>query len=183
MTLMVEFNRIIIRPTVVITTVSPNGVSNAAPFSFCSPMASRPKPLFGFCCEVEHDTWRNIQLNKEFVVNLVGEEFGPLMSILEKDFPYEVSEIKECGLSESPSSRVKPPRIAEAYGWMECVMVDYLKMSDRGVWIVGEVLQSDLKQGLLLDVLDVDKAKPLGHIWGDAFVGGMRVMRFGRASS
>ncbi|MFQ6077344.1 MAG: hypothetical protein ACE5Z5_14655 [Candidatus Bathyarchaeia archaeon] len=43
-----EFYRFLVRPTVVISTISPNGVSNAAPFSWNSPMATRPTPLFGF---------------------------------------------------------------------------------------------------------------------------------------
>ena len=166
----------------VISTISQNGIPNAAPFSFSSPMASRPTPLFGFCCEVEHDTWRNIQLNGEFVVNLVGEEFGPLMETMEKDFPYEVNEITECGLTEVKSTKVKPPRIAEAYGWIECRMRNHVVLCERSVWIIGEVLESDVRGDIFTDVIDVEKAKPLNHIWGDAYAIAMKMTRFKRAS-
>jgi len=176
-----DFYRLMARPTIVISTVSPRGIPNAAPFSFNSPMASRPTPLFGFCCEVEHDTWRNIKLNGEFVVNLIGEEFGPLMETMERDWPYEVNEIEKCGLTETPAVKVRPPRIAEAYGWIECRMRSYIILSERSVWVVGEVLDSDAKDEMYIDVVDVDKAKPLSHIWGDAYASGMKLIRFKRA--
>jgi len=46
------------------------------------------------------------------MVNLVREEFGPLMGKLANDYSYEVSEIDECGLTEAKLLKVKPPRIA-----------------------------------------------------------------------
>ena len=183
---MKDFYRLIARPTIVISTISQRGIPNAAPFSFSSPMASKPTPLFGFCCEVEHDTWRNIQQNGEFVVNLVGEEFGPLMEKLETHYPYEVSEIEKSGLTENKSSRVRPPRIAEAYGWIECRMRESVELSGRSVWIIGEVLYSDAKDevyNMREDVIDVEKVKPLNHIWGDVFTTTMTETRFKRSST
>jgi flavin reductase (DIM6/NTAB) family NADH-FMN oxidoreductase RutF len=111
------FNKMLYRPCIVVSTLSSNGVSNAAPFSFNSPATTKP-PTYGFCCEVEHDTLRNIRENNEFVVNLVDVSFGPLMKDLARDLPYGVSEITESGLTETPSKKVRPPRISEAYGWM-----------------------------------------------------------------
>jgi flavin reductase (DIM6/NTAB) family NADH-FMN oxidoreductase RutF len=182
---MKDFFRLQARPTVVVSTISPRGISNAAPFSFSSPMASKPVPLFGFCCEVEHDTWRNIRQNGEFVINLVGEGFGPLMEKLETNYPYEVSEIRESGLTEIKSIRVKPPRIAEAYGWLECRMRESVELSDRAVWIIGEVVESDAKDNLYdtdKGAINVEKVKPLHHIWGDVFTTSMREIKFKRAS-
>ncbi len=176
-----DFYKLLVRPTVVISTISPGGVSNAAPFSWNSPMATKPKPLFGFCSGVTHDTWRNIKENKEFVVNMVGEDFGPLMEIMEKDFPYEVSEIEECGLTEVKATHIKPPRIQEAYGWLECRMTNYVSLSERNVWIIGEVLDAEVKDEAFDEVVDVAKVKPLNHIWGEAFVKDMKITRFKRA--
>lgn len=176
-----EFYKLLVRPTVVISPVSPNGISNAAPFSFCSPVAIGPMPLFGFCCMVKHDTWRNIQENGEFVVNLIGEDFGPLMEVMEKNFPYEVSEIKECGLTEVRFNHVKPPRIQEAYGWLECRMAEYVSLSERNVWIIGEVLEAEVKDEAYDEVVYVEKVKPLNHIAGEFFVTEMRRSRFKRA--
>jgi flavin reductase (DIM6/NTAB) family NADH-FMN oxidoreductase RutF len=35
--------------------------------------------------------------NGEFVVNLIGEKFGPLMKTLETNYPYEVNELEKSG--------------------------------------------------------------------------------------
>jgi len=176
-----DYYKLLVRPTVVISTSSPNGVSNAAPFSWNSPIAIKPIPLFGFSSNVNHDTWRNIKENREFVVNLVGENFGPLMEVMESDFPYEVNEIKECGLTEIESNHVKPPRIQEAFGWLECRMTQWVSLSGRNVWIIGEVLEAEVKDETFDDVVNVEKVRPLNHIWGEAFVTEMRITRFKRA--
>ena len=176
-----DFYKLLVRPTVVISTISPRGASNAAPFSWNSPMATKPKPLFGFSSNVNHDTWRNIKENKEFVVNMVGENFGLLMEVMEKDLPYEVSEIKECGLTEVKAIHIKPPRIQEAYGWLECIMTNYVSLSERNIWIIGEVLDAEVKDEAFDEVVDVAKVKPLNHIWGEAFVKDMKITRFKRA--
>lgn len=176
-----EFYKLLVRPTVIISTISPNGISNAAPFSWNSPMATRPKPLFGFASDIKHDTWRNIKANGEFVVNMVGENFGPLMEIMEQDMPYEVSEIKECGLTEINSLHIQPPRIKEAFGWFECTMTDFFSISDREVWIVGEILEVEVKDEAIHEVVNVEKVKPLNHIWGTTFVIDMKLTKFKRA--
>ncbi|MFP3952166.1 MAG: flavin reductase family protein [Candidatus Bathyarchaeia archaeon] len=176
-----DFYKIVVRPTVVISTISPGGVSNAAPFSFNSPVTTGPVPLYGFCCETGHDTWRNIKENGEFVVNLVGDDFGPLMHIMERDLPYEVSEIEECGLIEAPSNIVKAPRIAESYGWIECKMREYVQLSQRAVWIIGKVLDVGVKEEVFEDNLDVDRSNPLMHLEGEIFVTEMREKSFERS--
>ena len=176
-----EFYKLLVRPTVVISTVSSNGVSNAAPFSFNSPVATRPRPLFGFETSVNHDTWRNIKENGEFVVNLVDESFGPLMKIMEKDFAYEVSEIKECGLTEVKANYVKPPRIKEAFGWIECRMTQHVILSERAVWVIGEIIEVEVNDGAIDEVLILENVKPLNHIWGEYFVTEMRRTKFKRA--
>ena len=176
-----EFYKLLVRPTVVISTISSNGISNAAPFSWNSPMATRPIPLFGFTSDVKHDTWCNIKTNGEFVVNMVGEKFGPIMEIMEKDFPYEISEIQECRLTTIPSHHIHPPRIKEAFGWLECRMINSLPISNREIWIVGKILEAEVKDKAIKEVVDVEKVKPLNHIWGDAYVTEMKLTHFRRA--
>jgi flavin reductase (DIM6/NTAB) family NADH-FMN oxidoreductase RutF len=173
-----EFYRILVRPTVVITTISNNGIPNAAPFSWNSPVSAEPA-LFGFSCNRKHDTWRNIKENHEFVVNLVGENFGPLMYILEQDFPFGVSEIEKANLSEMKSMKIKPPRIREAFGWLECKVEHFFPVANH-IWIVGKVLENDVKDEYMEEVLNVEKAKPLSHIFGEYFVTEMTKRKFRR---
>ena len=111
--------------------------------------------------------------NGEFVVNFVGEEFGPLMHILEQDFPYEVNEIEKAGLTGEKSRIVSPPRLKEAYAWLECRMEDHL-----GTWIIGQVLEAEIRDKCIREVVDVEKVKPLSHICGEYFVTEMKVREF-----
>lgn len=164
-----DFNKLLYRPCIVVSTISSNGVSNAAPFSFNSPATTKP-PMYGFCCEVEHDTLRNIKENKEFVVNLVDETFGPRMKNLARDLPYGVSEITESGLTETPSKCVKPPRILESYAWIECKHKSLVELSPRVVWVFGEVLVSEIKEEAYDNVVNVEQVGPLQHIWGEDYV-------------
>jgi flavin reductase (DIM6/NTAB) family NADH-FMN oxidoreductase RutF len=111
----------------------------------------------------------------------VGEEFGPLMEVMERDLPYETSEVEECGLTETPSIKVKPKRIREAFAWLECRVVKHLVLSERNVWVVGEVLNAEVKDECLDGVLNLGEAKPLNHIWGEFFVTEMHTKKFRRA--
>ena len=174
-----EYTKVSVRPTVVITTVSKRGIPNAAPFSFNSPISFNP-PLFGFASNPNHDTWRNIKENGEFVVNYVGEAFGPLMHILEKNWPYEVSEIEKADLSSEKAHHVKPPRIKEAYAWLECKMETYVEIGDH-IWIVGRVLEVEVNNAYLQKVTNTEEIKPLNHIWGEYFANEMRITKYKRA--
>ena len=173
------FYKLLLRPVVVISTVSKNGISNAAPFSFNMPISFNP-PLFSFSCNPAHDTWRNVEESREFVANIVGEDFGPLLQILEKDFPYEVSEIKEAGLTEVPSNHIKPPRIKEAYAWLECKVMHTVELGDH-VFIAGEVLEAEIKDEFIDKTVILDKARPLSHIAGPYFGTGSKSVDFKRA--
>ncbi len=173
-----EYYKLLLRPVIVVSTISKKGVSNAAPFSFNMPISFIP-PIFSFSCNPTHDTWRNIQENGEFVVNIVGENFGPLMHILEKDLPYETSEIEEAELTEIKSNHVRPPRIGEAYAWLECKMIHSVELGDH-ILIAGEVLEAEVKDEFFDGIVLQEKAKPLSHISGPYFGTNSKEVTFDR---
>jgi flavin reductase (DIM6/NTAB) family NADH-FMN oxidoreductase RutF len=100
------------------------------------------------------------------------------MDELSADLPYEVSEIAKCGLTEAEAIHVKPPRIAEAYGWIECRMREHVVLSQRAVWIIGEVLGVGVREGAFNGAVDIEKVKPLNHVAGDYYASGMRRTTF-----
>ncbi len=110
------------RPIALVTTISAEGVVNAAPFSFFNVFSEDPALIV---LGLQHkpgndpkDTTRNIAAAAEFVVNLVDEPLAEAMNICGIDFPPEVSEIEAAGLSLLPGVTVAVPRIAEApFGW------------------------------------------------------------------
>jgi len=112
------------RPIAWVTSLSPDGVVNAAPFSFFNLLGADP-PILGFCPGdredgTPKDTARNIRLSHEFVVNLVDEGVAEAMNRTAASLPYGVSEIQHAGLTTTPSSVVKPPRITESPASLEC---------------------------------------------------------------
>lgn len=113
------------RPIAWVTTLGPDGVVNAAPFSFFNALGADP-PIVGFCPGdrddgTPKDTARNVRLTHEFVVNLVDEGVAEAMNKTSAALPYGVSELASAGLTTKASSVVRAPRIAEAPASLECV--------------------------------------------------------------
>jgi flavin reductase (DIM6/NTAB) family NADH-FMN oxidoreductase RutF len=133
------------RPIALITSLDEKGLLNAAPFSaynyFCTDPAivgigvtNRPSDVFS-----PKDTARNIRRTGEFVVNVVTEDIAERMNICATDFPAEISEVEIAGFTTAPSSKVKPPRLAEAHAALECREFTTLEVG-RSRIILGRVV-------------------------------------------
>jgi len=139
------------RPIAWVTTLGPDGVVNAAPFSFFNVLGANP-PILGFCPGdrddgTPKDTARNIRLSHEFVVNLVDEKTAEAMNRTAASLPYGTSEIQSAGLTTAPSSVVKPPRIAESPASLECVEWGTLQIGGNRL-IIGLVKRVHVRDEL-----------------------------------
>lgn len=139
------------RPIAWVTTLSPDGVVNAAPFSFFNVLGDDP-PIVGFCPGdredgTPKDTARNVRLTHEFVVNLVDESVAEAMNKTAASLPYGVSEIEHAGVTLLPSSVVKPPRIAEAPASLECTEWGTLQIGGNRL-IIGVVKRVHVRDDL-----------------------------------
>jgi len=103
------------RCTVLISTVDGDGDTNAAPFSFVTPVSSDP-PLLLFAAAPARHTLANARETGDFVINMVQEELLDRLWVCSKAFPKGTSEICEAGLTERKSRKVKSPSIEECYG-------------------------------------------------------------------
>src|SRR5215216_5385271 len=115
---------VIPRPIAWISTWSEDGVANCAPFSFFNVFSEDP-PLCVIGINPRSDgkmkhSLKNIRRTKEFVVNLVDEATANAMHISSKEFPEDVSEFTQTGLTPVPAVTVKQPRIAQAAACLEC---------------------------------------------------------------
>src|SRR6266581_2768406 len=105
------------RPIAFVSTRSPAGVDNCAPFSFSMGVSSHPMVLAVSIGERDgrpKDTARNILDTREFVVNLVTETIAEKMNQASGDYAGTVSEFDEAGLTRASSEVVRAPRIAES---------------------------------------------------------------------
>jgi flavin reductase (DIM6/NTAB) family NADH-FMN oxidoreductase RutF len=139
------------RPIALVTTVSPDGKFNAAPFSFFNLLGADPPILAVSPGDREggtpKDTARNIRLTHEFVVNLVDEALAEAMNQCAASLPYGEDELQHAGLHASPSSVVKPPRVAEAPVSLECKEWGTLHIGDNRV-VVGLIKRVHLRDEL-----------------------------------
>jgi flavin reductase (DIM6/NTAB) family NADH-FMN oxidoreductase RutF len=140
------------RPIAWVTTISPEGAVNAAPFSFFNVLGAEP-PIVGFCPGdrtdgTPKDTARNVRIGHEFVVNLVDEELAEAMNKTAATVPYGKNELELAGLTAAPSSVVKPPRIAEAPASLECQEWGTLQIGDNRL-IIGLVKRVHVRDALL----------------------------------
>ncbi|ADP78079.1 flavin reductase domain protein FMN-binding protein [Methanothermus fervidus DSM 2088] len=162
------------RPTVIVTTISKDGIVNAAPFSFTMPISMDP-PIVAFASVPEHDTTKNIKETKEFVMNLVHEDIIEMMWITAKKFPRDVNELEKANLTEIKSKVVSPPKIKESFGHLECKAIKIEEIGDHCL-IVGKVVNATVKKNCIKDeLLNVEKIKPVLHVGGKKFVIGDHV--------
>jgi flavin reductase (DIM6/NTAB) family NADH-FMN oxidoreductase RutF len=139
------------RPIAWVTTLGPEGVVNAAPFSFFNMLGADP-PIVGFCPGdrddgTPKDTARNVRMTHEFVVNLVDESVAEAMNKTAAALPYGVSEITAAGLTTAPSSVVRAPRIAGAPASLECVEWGTLQIGNNRL-IIGLVKRVHVRDEL-----------------------------------
>lgn len=148
------------RPIAWLTTLSKEGVRNAAPYSFFNMMGAEP-PLVavGLMRRPDgsyKDSARNILDTGEFVVNLVAEADAAAMNFTCIDAPPEFDELAHVPLETVPSTIVAPPRIASAPVSMECRLFQNIDAGQSTV-ILGEVLRFHIADELVdTDRLHVD---------------------------
>lgn len=159
------------RPIAFISTVNAEGRYNAAPFSTFSRLTLDPPTLllaFGRRKGQKKDTVINIEAVGDFVVNMVDEKLAEAMNQAAADYPPEIDEIKEVGLTALKSDKVKSPRIAEAPLSMECKLIQTVEFGNkpnRSTIILGEILVVHIKDEIMTDgKLDPLKAKIIGRL-------------------
>lgn len=164
---------IVPRPIAWVSTVSPTGKTNLAPFSYFTSVSNKP-PMVGINIGQEHagrkDTARNILDTKEFVVNIAMLSQLDPMHASADHHPPDTSEIELLGLDTTPSIHVKAPRITEAPVQMECRFERMIPFGTGGSeFFVGEVITFHLRDDLIdLETLRVDSTaiEPICRLGG-----------------
>lgn len=162
------------RPIAWVTTVSPEGVVNLAPFSAFTLVSSEPA-MVGMSISRKagalKDTTRNILEGGEFVVNIADETMIEQVHLSGTEYAPEISEAELLGMALTGSSHVRVPRLSAAAASMECRFVQSIKFGrgDSEFW-VGEVevfhIRDDLYEG---GKIDTGKLRPICRIAGPSY--------------
>ena len=167
---------VIPRPIAWISTWSANGVANCAPFSFFNVFSEDP-PLCVIGINPRSDgqikhSLKNIRRTKEFVVNLVDEETANAMHLSSKEFPEDVSEFTETGLTPVPALTVKHPRIAEAAACLECKLERLIVVSGTRELVLGEIQLVHARDGIIdprTKRISETNYRPIGRLFADRY--------------
>jgi flavin reductase (DIM6/NTAB) family NADH-FMN oxidoreductase RutF len=162
------------RPIAWVTTQSPEGVLNAAPYSFFNAVSGHPPVVcFGIGGRKPgdaKDTGNNIRRTGQFVVNLVSQATAEAMNVTAIDFGPEVDELAEAGLTTLPSTRVAPPRIAESPVSMECERLVLVDVGTERTVVLGRVLAMHVRDDCVMDAarcyIDTPKLDLIGRMHG-----------------
>lgn len=162
------------RPIAWVTTLTPDGVPNAAPYSFFNVMGNDPPiVVVGVQGHSENrfkDTGHNILNSAEFVVHLVSEATAEAMNVTCIDAPPGVDELKLAGLETAPSVKIKPPRIVASPVAFECKVHTSLTFSPNQAIVVGRVVHAHIHDEFVLDparyYIDTPKLKLVGRMHG-----------------
>jgi flavin reductase (DIM6/NTAB) family NADH-FMN oxidoreductase RutF len=170
---------IVPRPIALVSTVDDAHVRNLAPFSYFTACSSNP-PVVVFCPilrpapPMAKDTLRNILATREFVVNIVSEEFAERMNATSAQVSPEVDEFEISGLTPVASELIEPARVAESAVHMECRLLQVVQVSDKpggGSLVLGEVLRFHVRQDLIENFrIDPDKLHAIGRMGGSTYV-------------
>jgi flavin reductase (DIM6/NTAB) family NADH-FMN oxidoreductase RutF len=165
------------RPIAWVSTLSADGVSNLAPFSFFQVVTGHPptvmiSPLVQGDGSLK-DTVRNIQDTGEFVVNLVPFALADQMNATAFGYEHGISEFERCEIGHLPAERIHPYRVQGATVSFECkVATIHPYPADKPSChiILGEVLLAHLDESILdekgrVDPMRLDIIARMGGKW------------------
>jgi flavin reductase (DIM6/NTAB) family NADH-FMN oxidoreductase RutF len=172
---------IVPRPIAFVSTISPAGLLNLAPFSFFSGIGSDPMTLL-FCPSnkpdgTEKDTMRNASPRSsggtgQFVVNVACEHYIAQVAAAAEPLNFGESEFELTGLTTAPSRVVEPPRVAESPVAFECETLQIVRTAPGrpggGNVVIGRVVQLHIRDDLLNARMhvDPDRLRAVGRMGG-----------------
>lgn len=170
---------IVPRPIAFVSTCSPDGIRNLAPFSFFTGISAHPpaicfSPMVRGSDGARKDTLRNIEATREFVVNVVSEDIIEQVNLCSTEFPPEVDEFERSGLTPIPSDRVRPARVWESRVQMECRLLQIVTVSEQplgGSLVIGEIVLFHVADDLIEDFrIEPGRLRAVGRMGGPTYI-------------
>jgi flavin reductase (DIM6/NTAB) family NADH-FMN oxidoreductase RutF len=148
---------------VLISTVDSEDVPNVAPKTWATPCRDDP-PLFMFCCTSTHKTGQNVLSTGEFVVNYPGHDLVEKVALAGGS--HNPNKIEAVGLTPLPSEKVRPPRIAECYQHLECILEEKKQNGSTGYIFFGKVVAASSDELPEDKNRKIEAANPLIYVHG-----------------
>ncbi|MFJ3050999.1 flavin reductase family protein [Pseudomonas nitroreducens] len=154
------------RPIAWVSTLSKEGQSNLAPFSFFQVISDSPPTLLVNTSVRDDgsvkDTLRNVRETGELVIHLVSAAQAETMNATAAWLPHGVSEIEHASIATVPSERVAPPRVVGAPVAFECQLAEimpYPAENPSSMLIFARVLLAHIDDAVMQDERHIDPAR------------------------
>ena len=165
------------RPIAWISTLSNEGVSNIAPYSFFTVASCQPAVLsvtqVNPSDKANKDTLTNLLATKECVVNIVSHVLVEQMNQSCANYPRDVSEFDAANIQRTPSQLVSVPSVAASKVRYECKLREVITISDEpsgGQMMLLDVVGIFLDDTVLVNgYIDPTRLDAVGKMGGDYF--------------
>lgn len=166
------------RPIAFASTIDADGNHNLAPFSFFNVFSANP-PIMVFSParsgrnNTTKDTYNNVKVVPEVVINVVNHEIVHQMSLASSPFKPEEDEFVKSGLTALDSDLIKPKRVAESPVQFECKVIEVKELGDQGGagnLVICEVVKIHINEAVLdenqmIDQHKIDLVSRMGGNW------------------
>lgn len=167
---------IIPRPIGWVGTIDAAGNQNLAPYSYFNVVAATPPTVLfstGRPAGRVKDSLANVIATGEFTLSIVDEALTKAMHSTSGEYPPEVDEFAEAGLTAARGDVVAAPLVAEAKASLECRVSQIVDLGDpvTASVVFGDVLRIHVDSALL-DGTRIDHAglAAVGRIAGTTYV-------------
>ncbi|UJR24834.1 hypothetical protein I4U23_006206 [Adineta vaga] len=158
------------RPIGWISTQSPDGHVNLAPYSFFNALGENPH-IVGFSSYGYKDSVTNVEKTKEFVFNLATRELAEKVNITSFVAPYGINEMQLAGLEPAPCRLVKAPRVRDSPASFECRLLSVTHLHDmdgnptKSYLVLGQVIGVHIQRKFITPegLFDTAAACPIGR--------------------
>ena len=171
------------RPIAWVSSVDADGVRNLAPFSYFMAITHDPPTIafssgprgadVGGGIRGKKDTLHNVEVTREFVVNVVDDALAEAMNVTSGDYAADVDEFARAGLATAPGVKVRVPRVAAAPVSMECRLAQIIPVGNLPHHlIVGEIVHVHVRDDVFDPAtgrLDMHRLKPVGRLAGHLY--------------
>lgn len=166
------------RPIAFASTIDVEGNHNLAPFSFFNVFSANP-PIMIFSparagrTNTTKDTYNNVKVVPEVVINVVNYEMVHQMSLASSPYPAGTSEFTKAGFTPLASEKIRPMRVAESPVQFECKVNEVIELGTEGGagnLVICEVVkihihEDVLDENQLIDQKKIDLVSRMGGNW------------------
>jgi flavin reductase (DIM6/NTAB) family NADH-FMN oxidoreductase RutF len=168
------------RPIAFASTVDSEGRPNLSPFSFFNAFGVNPSTLIFSPSRrgrdnTTKDTFENLKLVPEVVINAVTYSMVEQVSLASTEFPKGVNEFEKAGFTPVASEKIRPFRVGESPVQWECKVRQIIETGSGGGaanLIICEVLLVHINEEILTadNQIDTQNIDLVGRLGGDFYV-------------